>query len=55
VGGDFEPFEPAVQRSDIRLESPVGAAEANHPLTVLNTKKLLNQAGFHAFAPGIEG
>jgi len=55
VGGDFEPFEPAVQRSDIRLESPVGAEEANHPLAVYNAKKLLSAAGFHDFAPGIEG
>jgi hypothetical protein len=27
VGGEFEPFEPAVQRSDIRLESPVGPGD----------------------------
>jgi len=55
MGGDFEPFEPAVQRSDIRLESPVGAEEANHPLAVYNAKKLLSAAGFHDFAPGTEG
>jgi hypothetical protein len=55
VRSDFEPFEPAVQRRDIRLESPVGAEEANHPLAVYNAKKLLSAAGFHDFAPGIEG
>jgi len=51
---DFEPFRPPVKRSDARLESPVGAGEANHPLAVFNTKKPLNGAGFHTFKPGIE-
>jgi hypothetical protein len=55
IRSDFEPFRPAVQRSDLRLESPVGAGEANHPLAVFNAKKLLNKAGFHEFQPGIEG
>jgi len=37
VRGDFEPFEPAVQRSDIRLESPIAATilidpESGQPL-----------------------
>jgi hypothetical protein len=55
IRSDFEPFRPAVQRSDIRLESSVGSGEANHPLAVFNTKKLLNKTGFHEFQPGIEG
>jgi hypothetical protein len=34
VRSDFEPFEPAVQRRDIRLESPVGADEAQSPKAI---------------------
>ncbi|HUT51238.1 MAG TPA: hypothetical protein VM325_18055 [Alphaproteobacteria bacterium] len=54
IRSDFEPFRPAVTRSDARLESSVGDGEANHPLAVFSTKKLLNKSGFHTFKPGIE-
>jgi hypothetical protein len=54
IRSDFEPFRPAVKRSDAWLESPVGEGQTNHPLAVFNTKKLLGKAGFHSFKPGIE-
>jgi hypothetical protein len=51
---DFEPFTPTVKRSDAWPESSVGEGEPNPPLSVFNTKKLLNNSGFHDFQPGIE-